>query len=298
MTYKPDLVIYHDNCDDGYAAAMVCNMRWPSVKFFATNYGRDNVKDYHVADKHVLIVDFSFPAEQLSRMADLAASVLVLDHHKSAKEALSSLPQVTRPTPDGWSAHMNDCREAGHSALLIEFDMERSGARMAWDFCYHDLNAPMFIKLIEDRDLWRFSYPLTAPFCTYLRSVARNFTDWQRVKEELELYPARVEEKATAAHDFKTELVNRIADCAVIRRFDKWDDVAVIECCPYELVSDVCSELLKRHPGAPFSVAAVRAHGGLTYSFRSTDDREDVSEIAKSFGGGGHRNAAGARIPL
>jgi nanoRNase/pAp phosphatase (c-di-AMP/oligoRNAs hydrolase) len=32
------------------------------------------------------------------------------------------------------------------------------------------------------------------------------------------------------------------------------------------------------------------------WSLRSRDDREDVSEIAASFGGGGHRNAAGFRF--
>ena len=31
-------------------------------------------------------------------------------------------------------------------------------------------------------------------------------------------------------------------------------------------------------------------------SFRSKDERVDVNEIAKQFGGGGHKAAAGARI--
>lgn len=298
MAYQPDLVIYHDNCDDGYAAAMVCHMRWPSVDFFATNYGRDEIRDDQIDGRHVLIVDFSFPASQMTHMAEVAASVLVLDHHKSAQEALAGLPRVERPTPDGWAAHMNDCREAGATALLVEFDMDRSGARMAWDFCFPGQNAPAFIDYIEDRDLWRFKHPFTAAFSTYLRSMPRNFTDWIRLANVLERDPDHFEEVAEAAHHFKEELVKRVADCAEVRRFDKWDGVAIVECCPYELVSDVCHELLKRHKEAPFAVAAVRAHGGLTYSFRSEDTREDVSEIAKALGGGGHRNASGARVPV
>jgi nanoRNase/pAp phosphatase (c-di-AMP/oligoRNAs hydrolase) len=34
----------------------------------------------------------------------------------------------------------------------------------------------------------------------------------------------------------------------------------------------------------------------IQYSLRSEDSREDVSEVAKQFGGGGHRNAAGYQI--
>ncbi len=32
------------------------------------------------------------------------------------------------------------------------------------------------------------------------------------------------------------------------------------------------------------------------FSLRSTDDRTDVSKIAKKLGGGGHRNAAGCMV--
>ena len=36
---------------------------------------------------------------------------------------------------------------------------------------------------------------------------------------------------------------------------------------------------------------------GRSFSLRSTDEGMDVSQIAKQFGGGGHRNAAGFRVP-
>lgn len=36
---------------------------------------------------------------------------------------------------------------------------------------------------------------------------------------------------------------------------------------------------------------------GRVFGLRSTDEGVDVSEIAKQFGGGGHRNAAGFTVP-
>jgi nanoRNase/pAp phosphatase (c-di-AMP/oligoRNAs hydrolase) len=60
----------------------------------------------------------------------------------------------------------------------------------------------------------------------------------------------------------------------------------------------VAHELLKAHPAAPFAAVVVDVHGGRTWSLRSEDSRQDVSEVAKGFGGGGHRNAAGFRVPV
>ena len=63
---------------------------------------------------------------------------------------------------------------------------------------------------------------------------------------------------------------------------------------PYHYASDCADAMLKAEPGAPFCASWFRrADGRIQYSLRSRDDRMDVSEIAKKFGGGGHRNAAG-----
>ncbi len=58
-------------------------------------------------------------------------------------------------------------------------------------------------------------------------------------------------------------------------------------------ISEVCDELLNQNPDAEFSAAYfIRADGKTVYSLRSRSDF-DVSEVAKSLGGGGHKNAAG-----
>jgi len=67
---------------------------------------------------------------------------------------------------------------------------------------------------------------------------------------------------------------------------------------PYAFASDLAHEMLKAYPQAPFAAVVVDAYGGRTYSLRSEDGRRDVSEVARSFGGGGHRNAAGFRVPV
>jgi len=58
-------------------------------------------------------------------------------------------------------------------------------------------------------------------------------------------------------------------------------------------ISEVGNALCKRFPEYPFSVSYCdRSDGQRSWSLRSIGDF-DVSDIAKKFGGGGHRNAAG-----
>ncbi len=48
--------------------------------------------------------------------------------------------------------------------------------------------------------------------------------------------------------------------------------------------------------GAPFAAIYIDTPSGRQFSLRSTDESLDVSEIARAYGGGGHRNAAGFRV--
>jgi len=58
-------------------------------------------------------------------------------------------------------------------------------------------------------------------------------------------------------------------------------------------ISEVGNHLCEKFPEAAFSVSYCdRADGKRSYSLRSIGEF-DVSAIAKQFGGGGHRNAAG-----
>src|SRR5579864_440583 len=69
------------------------------------------------------------------------------------------------------------------------FDMERSGAALAWDYFIgdgHDLGwlvaeakqRRSFIEYIQDRDLWRKRLDGGDEFTIALRSYAQDFTTW------------------------------------------------------------------------------------------------------------------------
>lgn len=297
--YQPDLMLYHANCADGFGAAWAAWMRWGNaVEYKPVSYGQEPP---NVDGKHVLIGDFSFKRDTLREMGKTAKSLIVLDHHKTAESDLAEWA-VDDVSGEFWAgddpmkagAHNDDHIGQPIAAL---FDMNRSGARIVWEFC-HDTSVPRLIELIEDRDLWRFNFEDTKPFGLWLRSEPFDFERWELIAQELN--------DANDSHRLLTEaramqrfFDQKVSEIASLSRMGPLGGHIVPLCnCPPMFASEVGHKLLEDHPDAPFAACYSDQGKARGYSLRSADDRLDVSEIARKFGGGGHRNAAGFGAPL
>ncbi|GGD74013.1 DHH family phosphoesterase [Croceicoccus mobilis] len=295
--WAPDIVVYHDKCMDGFTAAWACWVRWgDSCEYVARNYGME--PDIDVAGKNVLIVDFSFPAPVMADLVSVgrAASIVVLDHHKTARENLEPFAtykeKPERFTLKVVSAMIADLQKGGYTPIRALFDMDRSGAGMAWDFANEGGPRPMLVDLVEDRDLWRFDLGDSSKFLHLaLTAGEANFERWTAINADID--GAIAQGMAIAA--WRDRLVDEIVERATCVVIDGEYGIGVD--CPYGLASDVGHRLLQDWPDACFAAAIVRGELTTSYSLRSTDDRADVSAIAAKFGGGGHRNAAGFKVP-
>lgn len=297
MPYQPDVLIFHDNCDDGFAAAWAVHKKWgDSVEYLPSNYGRP-LPDFEPDRKDVLIADFSIPPEQCEDVVNRGGRILMLDHHKTAKEKLSGLHAIHRPTIDNVERCFDRMTGTWREEVLVEFDMNRSGARMTWDFAFPDIETPELILAVEDRDLWLFERPDTKLVSMYLRSLDRDFGQWDAAAALYSSQPEQFLSEARAIQRFYDQRIKAICETTGVQEFQGYSGVPVTYACPYDFVSDTCHNLLAMHPDAPFAAAVIQNPEGITYSLRSSDDRVDVSEIAKANGGGGHRNAAGFHVP-
>lgn len=255
-------VIYHANCVDGFTAAWAAWCRFGSeAEYVPAQYGE---APPDCAGKDVVIVDFSYPRSALLQLQDSASSLVVLDHHKTAQAELDGLPFCT-------------------------FDMNRSGAGLAWDVL-QDAPRPALIDYVEDRDLWRWRLDSSKEISAWLGSWPRDFHQWTLCKVDLE---------------------QRFGDCfsqgaAILRGLDGYVEMmhtkgrtCVIggHAVPCINTTTAVSELVgKMATGAEFAAGWFqRDDGKFVYSLRSRGDF-DVSEIAKIYGGGGHKNAAGFTV--
>lgn len=280
--------IYHGGCDDGFAAAWAVRQAIGNCEFYPGVYQKEPPD---VANRDVIFVDFSYKRPVLEAMSRSANSILILDHHKTAAEDLAGLQA---PFGAGWQRHLDnvyqDTCEGVGGKMYASFDMARSGAMMAWEFFHPDADVPEFIRYIQDRDLWRKQLPNGDEFTIALRSYPQDFDVWTRL---IAAGPRALIDEGHAIQRYYRRRVDELKASAYMATLDGapiW-----IANAPYFAASEVAGELaLERNlcfGACYFEVSA----GRWQYSLRSSTEF-DVSEVAKKFGGGGHKGAAGFTV--
>jgi len=266
---KP-LVIYHGNCADGFSAAWAVWKIHPDWEFYPGKYQEEPPDS---TGRVVYFVDFSYKRPVILEMAKKAQDLTILDHHKSAEADLIDLP----------------------ANVFVHFDMDKSGARLAWEHFHASTPAPPLLLRVEDRDLWRFRYQDTKDVSAYLFSQNYEFEIWDWLMglsaDEVELekmagYGQVILKKQTK--DIEELLQNKF-------RIVLGDQEVWTANLPYTLCSEAGNILAQ---GEPFSSTFYLDGKSAIFSLRSTEDGVDVSEIAKQYGGGGHKHAAGFKIPF
>jgi oligoribonuclease NrnB/cAMP/cGMP phosphodiesterase (DHH superfamily) len=290
---KETLVIYHKGCVDGFTAAWACYkgfqdktpVGFESFDYLPASYG-DIPPD--VTGKRVFVVDFSYTREQLIAMNEQAESLVVLDHHKSARERLEGLD-------------------------YCHFDMDRSGASMAWDFFFGGKeDRPWIVNYVQDRDLWRFELPHSREVNAYLQIQEQTFENWDSLNDLISVFRA-AEFGSIALKTQKNYVETTASQDAHMVRFAGH----IVPCinasywCGSELLELLAKTPVAPKPGMtwcealeregvvqpPFAIGwHVIASGGYVYQLRSrkqSGQAFDVSALAEMHGGGGHREAAG-----
>lgn len=298
---KP-LCIYHGNCADGFGAAWAVRHAFgDEVEFHAGVY-QDVPPD--VAGRDVILVDFSYKRPVLLEMGLKARSILVIDHHKSAAEDLAAdgnyVVDFGSYTGDlTWqrfldNVYQDQCEGAPYARIYAIFDMDRSGAGMAWDF-FCGGGRPPLIDHIEDRDLWRFKLEGTREIQAVVFSYPYDFDVWDDLMARSQADDDRqrmIDEGAAIErkhHKDVAELVATFKRRMIIGGQEVW-----AANLPYTLTSDAGNLMAQ---GEPFAACYWDTPEGRVFSLRSTEDGADVSAVAKQYGGGGHRNASGFRLP-
>lgn len=249
------------------AAAWVVQKHFgPDTVFHPAQYGEEPPRTLNPLDVAV-IVDFSYPRDVMKKMDKDGIKLVVLDHHKTAQANCEGLP-------------------------FCKFDMNESGASLAWKHFFPIKQMPRLVLYIKDRDLWKFEMPHSSEINAWIQSFPMDFATYSYLYETLE-YTHGVENARNAGEAierYKRQLVQQICKSAIVESVAGYE-VPVVN--TNVLMSEVGHELCKQYPKSKFGAYWFkRADGVIQYGARSIGEF-DVSEIAKKFGGGGHKNAAG-----
>ena len=269
---------YHAGCPDGFGAAWAVWRAWgQSARYVAR--GHEDVLDASAHEgEEVVFVDIAPRNPLLCELAESAARVVVLDHHVSARDHYAGDPSVE-----------NRIGGAGHQ---IHFDLSHSGAVLAWQYFHPEEAPPELLRYVEDQDLWNWELAGSQAVNAAIGSYERRFDVWDTLAERP--VPELEREGEPILRAQRIEVVRSVAMA----------HPATLEGRRVEAVN---TPHFRSHVGHQLALRAAFGHAiGLVYrtqgsrvdaSVYSVGD-EDVSVIAQSYGGGGHKNAAGFSVPL
>lgn len=284
-------VVYHQvksgvDCADGIASAWVAKKKYPDAVLYGQTYDEPQ-NDLSRFDR-IIYVDFSVPAYFLRQSAGCGIQTIVVDHHKTAQENLHGL-----------LSEQIECLE-------LNFDIAECGATLTWRRFFPDKPLPKFLEYVRDRDLWEHKLPHTEEIHEAIANIRyqKRSSDRKEVFEFFDSLESNWEDELPDLIKLGEDLLapkrKAVAGAAQRVQFGivaGWGNIPYVATAKEEdrLVSDICSVLYKRFPDALF-VACFTTDG--TWSLRSDKDGNDtdVGAIAKSQGGGGHRNASGFKL--
>lgn len=268
---KKPVIYYHHNCMDGLGSKYAAWLRFQdTAEYRPFSYGVTDILAEGVELKDVYFLDCSLPAKDVFHVCDTAARVTVIDHHISAKK---SYDHIKIP-----------------NNMKCLFDMDHSGAILAWKYFFRDVKPPHVLELIEDRDLWKFSYEETnLLYYAQQSKPSINEIDIHRLaKDSLSL--RTILEEGKSVKSFVDVQIEDALPHHIPITLDRYTVPAFN--CMRVIASDVLNTYLDRNKDVKFAASYQDVDGLRRWSLRSRGDF-DVSVIASSFGGGGHAGAAG-----
>lgn len=294
-----DIVIYHNSCHDGQTAAAIAYMNLGStVEYIPKNPSEldpDYVHKYH--GKNILVLDVSWNLKDYLKVLDSANKVLILDHHKSA---------------------LNDLGKVDRKNGMCFFDLKESGASLAWYYFNNDdVQIPLFVKYVKDRDLWEWKYRSESEamyygLCELHKKYKNEFKEYCKYIEDDSNVNELIEIGKNVINNIKNEIEikaneAKIGNLSLERNYK----VCYMSLIDSKLPVSEMSEYLytkndvdivmtwfqvRNYQNIYTRIMSTIFNNEYVVSMRSNKKDVDLSQIAKYYCGGGHASAAGFKL--
>jgi len=237
-------------------------------------------------DEQVYIVDYSISPDEMRELLNITKDVTWIDHHKTAIEKYKEFEHEIRGVRyDGVSGCMLTYCYIHHMTARGEGKIKPFDISMTED-------APMFTKLIDDWDVWKFDYGddtryFQVAFNAYDFSPC-NYTQWDKLLT-IENAEKNMIEQGKIMTQYRDNWAKNYMKLGFETEFEGYKCFAVnLGCCN--------SDYFKSLPEGEYEILIPFVFDGNVYTVSLYSTTVDVSEIAKKYGGGGHKGASGFQI--
>jgi oligoribonuclease NrnB/cAMP/cGMP phosphodiesterase (DHH superfamily) len=267
---KTDIVvIYHGKCMDGFTGAWVAYKKFGNT---ATYIGAEDrtVPPAGLLDKEIYIIDYSYPVDVLLDLESKNKKLVVLDHHVSAKDTVTAVKD-----------HV--------------YDVDHSGAYIAWKYFFQDTPIPKFVLYVEDGDLYRFKMPFAKSILSYVYMQELHFERFDLFEQEFEN-----QDSFTMLNTYGQILLDahmrEISYFALRAEKVLFEGYEIYACNATKKVASDLGHILAEKTNT-CALIYYYDDGKMKCSLRSVGEF-DVSVLAAKYGGGGHKNASGFAIKV
>lgn len=266
---------YHTDMDGKCAGAIVFRAMknqendGTGFEYIPINYNDDFPFSKIMKDEEVIIVDFSLQkVGEWDKLLDITKNVVWIDHHKTA---IQKAPQEV------------------HSLHGIRKD-GTSGCILTWEYFYPKLKLPLVVDMLGKYDVWDFS-----KYGNDLNKLQAGIRLWE-THPESDNWDRWLNENYTATDELlRGTIALQFRDNTWAGLIKSWSFWATFEgykaiCCNAGSVSSQLFDSVKED--YDLMVPFVFDGKQWTVSLYTKKDI-DCSELAKRYGGGGHKQAAG-----
>jgi oligoribonuclease NrnB/cAMP/cGMP phosphodiesterase (DHH superfamily) len=269
---------YHSADFDGKCSGAIVRLKHPDCDLIGIDYGDPFPWDSVHDDEVLFMVDFAVqPNTDMERLyAKTAGKLVWIDHHKTALEWA------------GLSGFDNVCK--GVRALDL------AACELTWNYLYPQAEMPEVVWLLGRYDIWKHDNPRVLPFqygMRLLNPAADDVGVWRSLFDGHTTIEGVVEKGliVQAAQEQSHAGVCKMAGFDLEWEGLRWTAVNG----PYRgsMVHKSRFDHIKHDAMLGFYWT-----GSLWMLSLTTDKPDvDVSSIAKKYGGGGHKGAAGFQSP-
>lgn len=273
-----NIVFYHSADLDGHCSAAVAydvlKEQEPELITLAINYGYDF--PYDIIDPSDTVYMLDFCLEPFEDMIELnkKCQLIWIDHHKSVIEESEK-----------------------HSEVFIKGSREigKAGCELTWEYLHEqdELPMPKGVYFLGRYDVWDLSNPDFMKFQYGMRlhdTFKPNAPVWEKILTDDEHFIQFCLQSGEIVLAYQGQLnAKYINSYGFEIEFEGHRTIACNKGFTNSQLFDSVAE-----EGYDILLTFVRMkRGGWTISLYTTKDDVDVGEIAKSKGGGGHKQAAG-----
>lgn len=264
---------FHHNDLDGICSAAIVRSHYSEDKcfFVSVDYKSPFPLDTVTKNDLVIIVDFSLEnTKDFDKLLKVTNNnVIWIDHHKTAIDKYKDYDT-------------KGIRKDGTAACVL-----------TWKYFYPNIKVPQIVEMLGDFDVWDFSKygkDLDKLQCGItLYNTDPESSNWNKWLEDKTL--SLLLEEGEIALKYRTNFYRElISSYSFSTKFEGYDAI----CCNAGLNGSQIFDSIKDS----YDIMLTFIFDGEKFniSLYTKKDNIDVSEIAKKYGGGGHKKASGFSI--